>query len=144
MQVLKLVAKGHNNRDIATELPISDKTVKNHIGNIRAKLHLHSQMQAVVWAVRERIFEQSRERRRADGRSSWRIGPWVKAGPCCLRGLADRLPATPTCSLTTSSVVRSATTIQSWPSARSAAAPSSGPTACPTSCAAGAKRNPRG
>jgi DNA-binding NarL/FixJ family response regulator len=34
MQVLKLVAKGHNNRDIATELPISDKTVKNHIGNM--------------------------------------------------------------------------------------------------------------
>jgi len=62
MQVLKLVAKGHNNRDIATELRISKKTVKNHIGNILEKLHLHSQMQAVVWAVRERIFEQSRER----------------------------------------------------------------------------------
>jgi hypothetical protein len=44
MQVLKLLAEGHNNR------------------NILEKLHLHSQMQAVVWAVRERIFEQSRER----------------------------------------------------------------------------------
>src|ERR671936_291233 len=48
MEVLKLVAKGHNNRDIAKELYISENTVKNHIRNILAKLHLHSRMEAVV------------------------------------------------------------------------------------------------
>ena len=51
MEVLRLVAKGRNNRDIAKELFISENTVKNHIRNILEKLHLHSRMQAVVYAV---------------------------------------------------------------------------------------------
>jgi DNA-binding NarL/FixJ family response regulator len=57
MQVLKLVAKGLNNRDIAKELFISENTVKNHIRNILEKLHLHSRMEAVVYAVREKLLE---------------------------------------------------------------------------------------
>ncbi|HVL33290.1 MAG TPA: response regulator transcription factor [Actinomycetota bacterium] len=57
MEVLKLVAKGRNNRDIAKELFISENTVKNHIRNILEKLHLHSRMQAVVYAVREKLLE---------------------------------------------------------------------------------------
>jgi len=57
MEVLKLVAKGHNNRDIAKELYISENTVKNHIRNILEKLHLHSRMEAVVYAVREKLLE---------------------------------------------------------------------------------------
>jgi DNA-binding NarL/FixJ family response regulator len=56
-EVLKLVAKGHNNRDIAKELYISENTVKNHIRNILEKLHLHSRMEAVVYAVREKLLE---------------------------------------------------------------------------------------
>ncbi len=43
MQVLKLVARGMNNRDIAKELFISDNTVKNHVRNILEKLQIHSQ-----------------------------------------------------------------------------------------------------
>jgi DNA-binding NarL/FixJ family response regulator len=57
MEVLKLVAKGRNNRDIAKELFISENTVKNHIRNILEKLHLHSRMEAVVYAVREKMIE---------------------------------------------------------------------------------------
>jgi len=57
MEVLKLVARGMNNRDIAKELYISENTVKNHIRNILEKLHLHSRMEAVVFAVREKMIE---------------------------------------------------------------------------------------
>lgn len=57
MEVLKLVARGLNNRDIARELYISENTVKNHIRNILEKLQLHSRMEAVVYAVREKLLE---------------------------------------------------------------------------------------
>jgi two-component system NarL family response regulator len=57
MEVLKLVAKGQSNRDIAKGLFISENTVKNHIRNILEKLHLHSRMEAVVYAVREKLLE---------------------------------------------------------------------------------------
>jgi len=57
MDVLKLVAKGLNNRDIAKALFISENTVKNHIRNILEKLQLHSRMEAVVYAVREKLLE---------------------------------------------------------------------------------------
>ncbi len=57
MEVLKLVAKGLNNRDIAKKLFISENTVKNHIRNILEKLQLHSRMEAVVYAVREKLLE---------------------------------------------------------------------------------------
>ena len=59
MEVLRLVAKGMNNRDIAKDLYISENTVKNHIRNILEKLHLHSRMEAVVYAVREKMIEIS-------------------------------------------------------------------------------------
>ena len=57
MEVLQLVAQGMNNRDIAKQLYISENTVKNHIRNILEKLHLHSRMEAVVYAVREKLLE---------------------------------------------------------------------------------------
>ena len=56
LEVLKLVAKGLNNRDIGQELFISENTVKNHVRNILEKLHLHSRMEAVVYAVREKLL----------------------------------------------------------------------------------------
>jgi two-component system NarL family response regulator len=46
-----------NNRDIAKQLFISENTVKNHIRNILEKLQLHSRMEAVVYAVREKLLE---------------------------------------------------------------------------------------
>ena len=57
MDVLRLVAQGLSNRDIGATLFISENTVKNHIRNILEKLHLHSRMEAVVYAVREKLLE---------------------------------------------------------------------------------------
>ena len=57
LEVLKLVARGLNNREIAKELYISENTVKNHIRNILEKLQLHSRIQAVAYAVREKLLE---------------------------------------------------------------------------------------
>jgi two-component system NarL family response regulator len=57
MEVLRHVAKGMNNREIAAALYISENTVKNHVRNILEKLHLHSRMEAVVYAVREKLLE---------------------------------------------------------------------------------------
>src|ERR1700756_5722736 len=59
MEVLKLVARGMNNRDIAKELFISENTVKNHVRNILEKLQIHSRMEAVMIAVREKLIEIS-------------------------------------------------------------------------------------
>jgi len=57
LEVLKLVAQGMSNRDIAQVLFISENTVKNHVRNILEKLHLHSRMEAVMYAVREKLLE---------------------------------------------------------------------------------------
>jgi DNA-binding NarL/FixJ family response regulator len=59
MEVLRLVARGMNNRDIARELFISENTVKNHVRNILEKLQLHSRMEAVVYAVRAKLLDIS-------------------------------------------------------------------------------------
>ena len=57
MEVLQHVAQGMNNREIAKALFISENTVKNHVRNILEKLHLHSRMEAVVYAVHEKMLE---------------------------------------------------------------------------------------
>jgi DNA-binding NarL/FixJ family response regulator len=57
LEVLSLVAQGKGNRDIAGELFISENTVKNHIRNILEKLQLHSRMEAVIYAVREKLLD---------------------------------------------------------------------------------------
>ena len=57
MEVLRLVARGMSNKEIAAELFISDNTVKNHVRNILEKLQLHSRTEAVVYAVREKLLE---------------------------------------------------------------------------------------
>jgi DNA-binding NarL/FixJ family response regulator len=57
LEVLKLVAKGMSNKDVAEELYISENTVKNHVRNILEKLHLHSRMEAVMYAVRKRLLD---------------------------------------------------------------------------------------
>ena len=57
LEVLRLVAKGLNNREAAKELFISENTVKNHVRNILEKLQLHSRMEAVMYAVREKLLD---------------------------------------------------------------------------------------
>lgn len=57
LEVLRKVAEGLNNREIAKQLFISENTVKNHVRNILEKLQLHSRMEAVMYAVREKLLD---------------------------------------------------------------------------------------
>ncbi len=59
LEVLRLVATGMNNREIAKQLFISENTVKNHVRNMLEKLQLHSRMEAVMYAVREKLLDLS-------------------------------------------------------------------------------------
>jgi NarL family two-component system response regulator LiaR len=51
--VLKLVAQGFSNRDIAGELTVSEATVRTHVSHILAKLELSSRTQAALYALRK-------------------------------------------------------------------------------------------
>jgi NarL family two-component system response regulator LiaR len=53
--VLKLVAQGYSNRDIAIELTVSEATVRTHVSHILAKLELSSRTQAALYALRKGI-----------------------------------------------------------------------------------------
>lgn len=53
LEVLKLVARGLNNQEIASTLVISPTTVYTHVSNILSKLHLASRTQAALYALRE-------------------------------------------------------------------------------------------
>jgi DNA-binding NarL/FixJ family response regulator len=55
IEVLKLIANGKDNAEIARDLFISPKTVKNHISNILMKLQIDNRIQAAVYAVRSGI-----------------------------------------------------------------------------------------
>jgi DNA-binding NarL/FixJ family response regulator len=55
LDVLKLIALGMENAEIAAELNISPRTAKNHVSNILAKLGLPSRVQAAVYAVRQGV-----------------------------------------------------------------------------------------
>ncbi len=55
LDVLRLIANGKDNAEIAEALHISPKTVKNHISNILMKLQIENRIQAAVYAVRSGI-----------------------------------------------------------------------------------------
>jgi NarL family two-component system response regulator LiaR len=52
-EVLRLVAQGRDNTEIAEQLVISETTVRTHVSNILSKLHLASRTQAALYALRE-------------------------------------------------------------------------------------------
>lgn len=56
-QVLKLIADGKGNQDVADELVISVKTVERHRANILAKLGLHSRTELVKYAIRKGLIQ---------------------------------------------------------------------------------------
>lgn len=64
VQVLKLVANGATNKEIASSLNISDNTVKYHLRNITEKLHVKNRAQMAVYAERRGIASEG-----ADGKS---------------------------------------------------------------------------
>jgi len=53
LEVLRLIAEGLENREIAQRLVLSDATVRTHVSNILGKLHLASRTQAALYALRE-------------------------------------------------------------------------------------------
>lgn len=57
LEVLRLVARGMNNRDVAKALAISENTVKNHMRSILDKLKLRSRTEAAMYAVRENLVD---------------------------------------------------------------------------------------
>jgi two-component system NarL family response regulator len=59
-EVLQLAAEGLTNRQVGRRLGISENTVKNHVRNILEKLHLHTRMEAVLYAVREDLIDLDR------------------------------------------------------------------------------------
>ncbi len=57
LEVIKALAQGMSDRQIAQSLGISEKTVRNHTSNIYRKLHIFDRTQAVIYAVREGVIE---------------------------------------------------------------------------------------
>ncbi len=55
--VLKLVAEGKTNKEIANVLDLSEKTVKNHVRNIFHKLQVYDRTQAAILAIRKGLIE---------------------------------------------------------------------------------------
>ena len=57
LEVIKALAQGKSNREIARDLDISEKTVRNHASNIYKKLHIFDRTQAVIYAVRHGLVD---------------------------------------------------------------------------------------
>src|SRR5215204_7586649 len=55
LEVIKALAQGKSNKEIALALDISEKTVRNHASNIYNKLHIFDRTQAVIYAIRRGI-----------------------------------------------------------------------------------------
>jgi DNA-binding NarL/FixJ family response regulator len=61
LDVLRLVAAGKPNKQIAAELVISERTARTHVSRILHKLGLSSRTQAALWAAREGLVDVERE-----------------------------------------------------------------------------------
>ena len=57
IQVLKLLSIGKLNRQIAEELEISERTVKNHVSNIFKKIDVKDRTQAAVFTIRNNLID---------------------------------------------------------------------------------------
>jgi NarL family two-component system response regulator LiaR len=55
LEVLQLLAKGLSNKEIATQLVVSEVTIRTHISHLLAKLHLVNKVQAALYVLREGI-----------------------------------------------------------------------------------------
>jgi NarL family two-component system response regulator LiaR len=55
LDILRLVAQGCSNKEIALKLSLSELTVRTHVSNILGKLHLASRTQAALYALQKGI-----------------------------------------------------------------------------------------
>jgi NarL family two-component system response regulator LiaR len=53
VEILKFIAQGFTNQEIATQLVVSERTIGNHVGNILNKLHLANRTQAALYALKK-------------------------------------------------------------------------------------------
>jgi two-component system, NarL family, response regulator LiaR len=56
LEVLHLLARGLTNREIAAQLVVGEETVKTHVGNLLAKLHLAHRTQAMLYALKKGLL----------------------------------------------------------------------------------------
>lgn len=56
-QILTLLARGQSGATIAAELNIAPHTVRTHIRNLMDKLHVHTRLEAVIWALRHELID---------------------------------------------------------------------------------------
>src|SRR5262249_3808700 len=82
LEVLRLIADGVSNSDIAAQLVISEKTVKSHVSNILSKLHVLDRTQAAVYAWREGVMRRGESLPyRPLKPAAAEIGPWARTTP---------------------------------------------------------------
>jgi DNA-binding CsgD family transcriptional regulator len=83
IEVLQALAGGLDSQEISERLSISIRTERNHIASILSKLGVHSQLQALVFALRHRVVDP----RKSGGRVSGNIGKTTPEFPkTCLVG----------------------------------------------------------
>jgi NarL family two-component system response regulator LiaR len=58
LEILRSVARGLTNQEIARALGIAERTVQNHMGHILAKLHLANRTQATLYALRKKLVDE--------------------------------------------------------------------------------------
>jgi DNA-binding NarL/FixJ family response regulator len=69
LEVIRALAQGMSDRQIANALGISEKTVRNHTSNIYRKLHIFDRTQAVIYAIREGVIDVEELEYRPPGES---------------------------------------------------------------------------
>ena len=56
-QVLALIAEGRTNREIATQLYLSEGTVRNYVSSVLSKLHVSNRAEAAAYAIKHHLRE---------------------------------------------------------------------------------------
>ena len=57
VRILSLISKGHTNKEIAANIFLSEKTVRNYVSSILSKLNLKTRSEAAAYAVRHKVFD---------------------------------------------------------------------------------------